>query len=127
MKKVEVKVKIIEMTYKKENHLFLMKVVDIEKNQDVTFAISGDDFGLPPDVPQNLIDQFCKDMQGKEKNLHIETDDTTIKDLSKDGNNPLSPEEIQKVHNNMNKYPIDQVMNMLDIEEQQKRENSNED
>ena len=114
----EVKAKLVEMVYNRENNLFQIAFEDIEKKKQVVLAIKGTDWGITPDVPEDIIDQFCKDMIGKEKNLHIETEEnSSLRDAKKDDKGIVTQEEINRVTNNVDNFPIDEVMNVLHEEQ----------
>jgi len=99
----------------------MMKVKDIKDGHEVTFAIPAIDYGLPEDISDEIVENFCKEMIGKEKNLHIETSGNTIKKSREDSNSSLSPEKLQDIHDGINHFPIDQVMNTLYLDEQQEK------
>ena len=93
-----VKVKIIKITYDKENNLFQLLVNNLDLNKQAILAIKGTDWGILPDYPEDVIEQFCKDMTGKEKNLHIEVDETSIKDVKKDEEGEMIQEDMNKIN-----------------------------
>lgn len=111
------KVKILEMEYKQDGHLFMMKVKNIAEDKEMTFAISADDFGIPKGFPIEAIQQFCSDMRGKEKNLHIQIEGSSIKDLKRDEQGCVLPGEMEKMHGELDRYSVDKIINNLDIEE----------
>ena len=116
--KNEVKAKILNMAYNKENNLFQIMFEDIKQKKQVVLAIKGTDWGITPDIPEDIIDQFCKDMIGKEKNLHIETEEnSSLRDAKKDDKGIVTQEEINRVTNNVDNFPIDEVMNVLHEEQ----------
>ena len=117
MIKKTVKVKIINMKYDKNDHLFMMKVKDIEKGEDITFAISADDFGIPQGFQEDVIIQFCEDMKGKEKNLHIEVEGSSIKDAERDETGSILPNEMRKLHDELDNYAVDKIVNKLNKED----------
>lgn len=107
----EVKVKILDMTYDQDNNLFQMYIEElVGDHKKVTLAISGNDFGITKEVPIDLVKTFCADMKGKEKNLHIERDNTGI-DEHAVKNAPV--EAIHKSLENIIGYPIDEVANSI--------------
>ena len=108
-----VKAKILKMSHDKENNLFQLLIQDMDKNKQTGIAIKGTDWGITPDIPDDIIEQFCKDMIGKEKNLHIEVDKSSIRNIKKDEEGKTPQEEIDKVSSNLDQYPIDEVVNVL--------------
>ncbi len=104
----EVKVKILDMTYDQDNHLFQMHIEElVGDHKTVTLAISGNDFGIGKEIPIDYIKTFCKEMIGKEKNLHIERVDSTITDKHM----PL--DQMHRAIEDTAGYPIDEVMNNI--------------
>ena len=117
----QVKVKILDMTYDKDNHLFQMKIEElVGEHQQAVLAIAGTDFGIAPDVPVEVAEQFCEEMKGKEKNLHIQRDNSSLRDAIKNENGIVSHTEIERINKNMDSYPIDKVMNKLHSESKEK-------
>jgi len=108
----EVKAKILKMSYNKENNLFQLLIQDMDKNKQTGIAIKGTDWGITSDVPDDIIEQFCKDMVGKEKNLHIEVDELSFRNIKKDEEGKSPQEEIDKVSSNLDKYPINEIRNL---------------
>ena len=103
----EVRVKILDMTYDKDNNLFQMKIEElVGDNKQVTLAVSGRDFGITQDVPEELAQQFCEAMKGKEKNLHIERDNSGIDERM------AKKAPVEAMHRSLEQaagYPIDEV------------------
>lgn len=127
----EVKVKILDMTYDRDNNLFQMHIEElVGDHKKVVLAVAGADFGITKDMPPGLAEQFCEDMKGKEKNLHLQRDYSSLGDVRKvedekrnsDGKIPL--EEINRINSNIDNYPIDEVMNNL---HSKSKEKANED
>lgn len=73
------KVLIKEMKYLKDSHLFLIKLWNIELEQQACISINASDFGIPSGTSMDLISKFCKEMEGKEKNLYIYIESETKK------------------------------------------------
>ena len=115
----KIKAKIAKMTYDKENNLFQLFLEDLDNKKRTTVAIKGTDWGITPEVPDDMIKQFCEDMKGQEKNLFIETENSSLRDVDRDDKGIVSQEEINRVHDNLNNYPIDEVMNVLHKESQE--------
>lgn len=116
-------VKIIDMTYDYANNLFNMKIKEKESGREKTLAIRGDDFNFTKDssnklhffdveIPVSTAEFFCKECIGKDKNLFIEVDQTSIKDVKKDGKKSSS-EDMDKINENMRQYPIEEVVNQM--------------
>jgi len=107
----EVKVKILDMTYEQDNNLFQMHIEElVGDHKQVVLAISGNDFGISKEVPIDLVEIFCKEMIGKEKNLHIERDPSIInEDMVK--NAPV--EAMHRALEQTIGYPIDEVANSI--------------
>ena len=116
---LKINAKILNMTYDKENNLFQIDIQDIDANKKTGIAIKGTDWGVTPDVPEDIIEQFCKDMIGKEKKLYIEVDNSSIRDAEKNEEGKVPQKEIDKINSNLDNYPINEVMNILhkDIKE----------
>jgi hypothetical protein len=120
----QVKVKILDMKYDKDNNLFRMHIEElVGDHKQVILAVAGTDFGITSTIPINLIEQFCDEMKGKEKNLYIERDDSSIKSIERDNKGQTSIEEMEKIKKNIDNYPIDEVIKSLLSES---KENSNE-
>ena len=105
----KVKVEILDMKYDTTNNLFQMKVKELEKGDEIVFAIRGTDFGITPDVPIEIINNFCQDMKGKEKNLFIEIDRSSIKDAERDKDNKVNQEDINNITSKIDDYPVREV------------------
>lgn len=106
----EVKVKILDMEYDEEEQIFIMKVLHIEKKEEVKLVMRAKDFGVSKKIPINLVLTFCENMKGKEKKLLIETEQ------KKD--EKLSEERILEIDKEMNEYPLEEVMRKIYKEEQ---------
>lgn len=115
----EVKVKILDMEYDQDNNLFQMNIEElVGDHKKVVLAVSGADFGISKDMPIEFAKQFCKEMIGKEKNLHIHRDNTGIdSSMAKKS----SVEAMHKTLENAIGYPIDEVENHL-----RSKDNNNE-
>lgn len=105
MAKEPIRVLIIDMTYDKETNTFfiLVKKLDNEEKQ-TNLAIKGTDFGITPDIPPDIIEQFCSMMKGKEKNLHIHVDNETM--LNEDKGSPIPKQRLDEIYGNLENYPI---------------------
>ncbi len=111
---LKIKAKILNMTYDKDNNLFQLFLEDVDKNKQTNIAIKGTDWGITPEIPEDIIKQFCNDMIGKEKILHIEKEEnSSLRDAEKDDKGIVSQEEINRVTENIDNYPINEVMNIL--------------
>jgi len=117
-----VKVKILDMEYDRDNNLFKMKVKDLEKNDMVTFAIKGTDWGIAPDVPQEIVDDFCGNMINKEKNLFIEIDSSSDH-VSRNKNGGLTGEGANEMIANLDQYPINEMINNIRSQSHEEEEN----
>ena len=111
--KKEIKVKISNMTYDSDNNLFQLYIKDLEGGNEAIFGIKGTDWGITSDVPIEIISQFCKDMIGREKNLCVEVDNTSILGTERDENGKILTSEMDKLHQNLNNYPINEIMNNI--------------
>lgn len=98
--------KILDMTYNQEINVFKMKINILEKDEEITLAIKGTDWGVNRNVPQDIIDKFCRDMVGQIKNMHVEIDPTDSTSVTKDDKGINKFEDITKVNDNMDNYPI---------------------
>lgn len=110
--KKEVKVKILNMTYNEENHLFQLYVKDVEEGNEAIFAIRATDWGIPYETPSDMLEQFCKDMTGKEKNLFIELDTTSTENARRDSEGKIPPDEMDRLYDNLYEYPINEIVNI---------------
>lgn len=119
---LQVRAKIIVMTYDKDNNLFRLLLEDLDNKKQTQIAIKGTDWGVTSDVPDDVINKFCQDMKGKEKNIHIEIEKSSLRDAKKNEKGIVSQEEINKTYDNLNKYPINEVMNVLNSEDPKKDE-----
>lgn len=106
--KSPIRVKIIDMEYNKENNLFKMHVERLEDNEKASFAIKGEDFLITSDFPIEMINDFCEQMRGKEKNLFIEFEEFLFNKKDKDGN--ISDEVTTSLHREIDKYPIKEIL-----------------
>ena len=118
-----IKVKTLDMEYDRSNNLFKMKVRDTQKKDEVIFAIKGADWGIYPDIPDDILNQFCEDMRGKEKNLFIEIDSSSIKDVDRNKNGGISEEGVNEINSNLDQYPINEVMKNIQSQSQEERGN----
>jgi hypothetical protein len=109
----EIKAKILNMEYNKDNNLFNILFEDLDNKKQASLAIRGTDWGITPDVPDDMIEKFCQDMIGKEKNLHIEVDNSSLRDAKKDDKGITSQEEINRIFDTLKDYPIDEVANII--------------
>ena len=108
----EVRVKILDMEYDEEEQIFIMRVLHIEKREEIRLVMRAKDFGIFEEVPIDVINTFCEEMKNKEKNLFIETEQSKI---DKDGT--LSEEKILETDEDMNKYPLEEVVRKIYKEE----------
>ncbi len=115
---LKVRAIILDMSYDKDNNLFKLSLKDLDRVQHTDIAIKGTDWGITPDVPDEIIEQFCKDMIGKEKTLHIEEEkNSSLRDAKKDEKGVVTQEEINRVTENIDNYPVNEVMNVLHKEQ----------
>jgi len=104
----EVKVKILEMAYDQDNNLFQMKIEElVGDHKTVTLAVAGRDFGIHPKIPPEVIQRFCEDMIGKEKNLHIQKDTSSVT------NKDMPFQDMTGAYDDTMGYPIGEVMNSI--------------
>jgi len=109
----KIRARILDMSYDKDNNLFKLSLRDLDRVKHTNIAIKGTDWGVTPDLPPEVIEKFCKDMIGQEKNLFIETEEASLRDAKKDENGIVSQDEINKTYEKLDNYPIDEVMNTL--------------
>jgi hypothetical protein len=114
-KQVEKKVKILNTFYNRELNLFKILSLDLETGKEAKLVWRGTDLGVTPDVPQEIIDEFCKNMTGKEKNLFIKIEEEEI-DVNNIKNIP--EERLQEYNQSFNSYPLQEII----LEESQKRD-----
>ncbi len=119
MSSENIKAKILDMIYDRDNNLFKLLLQDIDKNKQTNIGVKGTDWGVTPEVPDEVIKQFCKDMIGKEKTLYIEVDNSSLVNTEKDEKGIVSKEAVEKVSENLNNYPVDEIMNSLYQEEKE--------
>jgi hypothetical protein len=100
-----IKAKIMDLTYDSEVNLFMMTIMDLNLKRQTVLAVRGTDWGITPDVPPDIVKEFCSSMIGKEKNIFLEVDTTTMKQEVRDGDK-ISEESMKKVNDNLNNYPI---------------------
>jgi len=113
----QVKVKILDMTYDMENNLFQMHIEElVGKHEKIVLAVDGTDFGITKDFPVKLVEQFCQDMKGKEKNLHIQKDCSSIRDAKRNEEGKISQTEMERINQRVDSYPINKIMNNLNSE-----------
>ena len=108
-----IKVKILNMTYNRENNLFQLSLKDIQTKKSTGIAVKGTDWGITSEVSEEIIEEFCNDMIGQEKTLNIELDNSSIRDVKRNKDGIISQEEMNKINDNLNSYPIDEVKNIL--------------
>ena len=109
----KVKAKIIEIFYNRENNLFQLLLEDLDNKKQTQIAIKGTDWGVTSDISEEIINKFCEDMAGQEKTIHIETENSSLRDAKKDDTGIVAQEEINKTYKSLDNYPIDEVMNIL--------------
>ena len=112
MKKQPVKVKILDIQYDREENLFIMNVLNINKQEKIDLAIRAEDFGVNRETPVETIKYFCEQMKGKEKNLNIEIENSKI-----NKNEKLSEKKILELDKEENKYPFKEVTKILNREQ----------
>ena len=113
----QIKARILKVTYNKENNLFQLTLEDMANNKQTGIAVKGSDWGVTPDVPEDIISQFCTDMVGKEKSIQITVDDSSLMSADKDDKGLATQDEIDRVSGSMDDFPIDEIMNVLHEEE----------
>ena len=117
-----IKAKIVDLTYDKENNLFQLFLQDKKNGKSAAIAVKGLDWGIPKDCPDEVIEQFRKEMIGKEKNIFIEVDNSSIKDVERNKDDEISQDGLSELNDNLDKYPIEEIMN---IERKQSKNNEN--
>lgn len=110
MAKKQKKVKILKMVYEEEDHIFIMEMRDSETGQDVNLAMRAEDFNIDKSIPVNIINDFCTNMEGKEKNLFVEEEKDQMLDVYKRNKGELSEQEVEKLHGDMDKYPYKELV-----------------
>ncbi len=117
MKKRIVKIRINKLEYNRENNLFQMHIQEIETGNETVLAVKGEDWGITSDIiTDEVVNDFCEKMKGQEKNLHIEKDTTSISHTATD--EIITQEKLTDINNNIDKYPINEIMNSLPVEEE---------
>lgn len=107
----KIRARILNITYDRDNNLFKLSLRDLDRAKHTNIAIKGTDWGVTPDIPDDIVEQFCKDMMGKDKNLFIETEKTDMpSDISKT-EGVVTPDELFEMHDNIDKYPIKELEN----------------
>lgn len=105
------KIMILDMKYHRNDNFFELHVKDVTNGKKVILAVKASDFGINAAIPDEIINAFCVDMIGREKNLNIEIDNSSLNDIKKDGE--TKEEDIEKISNNLNLYPISEVFNSM--------------
>ena len=101
----QIKVKILNMTYYQEEHLFVMEVNNLKTGIIIKLSMRATDFNIPKEVPLKIINNFCEMMKGKEKNLFINKEGTSIEELKK-GGKEISEEDLYKLHSDLDQFPF---------------------
>ena len=104
---VKKKVKILDATYNKDLNLIKLLVRDLKNNKEITLVLRGTELGIPNNVPIEIIDNFRKDIIGKEKNITIEMEGEILNSQQlKD----MTAEEFQKKDEIFNRYPVNEII-----------------
>lgn len=115
----KIRARILNIEYDRDSNLFKLSLRDLDRVKHTNIAIKGTDWGVTSDIPEEIVNQFCKDMMGKDKNLFITTEKTNIpSDISKT-EGVITPDELYKMHEDIDKYPIKE----LDYEAQRDKNN----
>jgi hypothetical protein len=113
-----IKARILDISYNRNNNLFDLLIKDVESKSEVRLGIKGTDWGVNRNVPDDIIDNFCEEMKGKEKNLTIERDKfKTFKEAEKNEDGSIKEEELKEIDDNISRYPIQEIMNIIYEEE----------
>ena len=105
----KIRARILNIEYDKEYNLFQLSLRDLDRVRHTNIAIKGTDWGVTPDLPEEVINKFCQDMMGKDKNLFIEEETNDIpKDITKT-ESIISSEDLYKIHDNIDQYPIKEL------------------
>lgn len=113
------KVKILDVYYDRENNLFDLLIRDLETNKRTTLSWRGTDLGVTQDVPQEVVDKFCKQMMGQEKNLIIEEDEIKLKASNlKDA----TEQQLSQFDEEFNKYPLEEIARTVGMDAPDKNE-----
>lgn len=114
MSEKQIKAKILGMIYESEDYIFIMDVLDIDTNDKISFAMRIEDFGITrkvkmpdgeiQDVPVEMLEKFCRDMIGQERNLTIEQDNY------KGYNSKPSKAEAEQFQKDMDKFPYKELI-----------------
>ena len=101
------KVKILDAYYNRSNNLFNLLVRDILTSKEVTLSWNGKDLNVNKKTPINIINNFCKLIIGKEKNLIIEIEET---DISAKTLNNATEEQLENFNKTFDSYPWEEVL-----------------
>ena len=108
MEKKSTKIKILNMEYEEDDHIFIMNVLDIYRDEKISFAMRAEDFGISRGMVLLLhlefIKKFCQEMKGKEKNLFIEQENY------KGYSDKPSKTEVEKLQEDMDRYPYKELI-----------------
>ncbi len=114
MEKKLIKVKILDMEYEKEDYTLIMDILDIDKNEKVSLIMRAEDFKIPRkvkmpngeigDIPIDVMENFCEEMKGKEKNLFVE------QDIYKGYSDEPSETEMLALQEDMDRYPYKELI-----------------
>lgn len=107
------RIKILKSKYHKEKDIVEWLVEFSEDKNRMTLVWPSKDLGLAIGIksiiPQKEMEKFCKDIEGKEINLIIESDIESVPSF-KDMNN----DQLDRLNNTLDKYPF---FESIDIEE----------
>jgi len=98
---MNIQVNILNIEYSRKNNIFLMTVKNKSDDQVMKFSINGKDLSISEKIPDEVINKFCADMKGKDKNLIIEGDKSSFGEIK-------SESDIKS--DNIDRYPIRQTL-----------------
>jgi len=114
MKKTKIKAKILGMTYEPEDYIFIIDVLDTDRNEKVSLAMRIEDFGITrkvkmpngevEDIPEEMMFKFCGEMIGKERNL------TVIQDNNKGNKEKPSYSDMVNLQHDMDEFPYKELI-----------------
>jgi hypothetical protein len=109
----QIKAKIIDILYNKKENVFELSLENNDSKKVIGIVVKGADWGINKDVSDDIIKEFCQNMKGKEKNINITVENKSIVDTDKNEKGLTSQEDIDKINENLNNYPIEEMNRIL--------------
>jgi hypothetical protein len=113
---ITIRAKILDVVYDRDNNLFQLAIEDLSTNDQKGIAIRGIDWGVTPDVPDEIIEKFCLDMKGREKKMIVDIDHSTDFVEKKEDYIDMNQPKFEKMYDNLNDYPLNEIENLINKE-----------